>query len=118
MGTVQALVSVAGQGNVTALSSTRRPTSVLRLCYDSQFAVMLPAILPDRFSGLTYDETDRRIRDARAALGQRLVILSHHYQRDEVIRFADARGDSFKLAQWAANRKEAEYTVFCSVHFM
>jgi quinolinate synthase len=47
-----------------------------------------------------------------------MVILGHHYQRDEVIKFADVRGDSFKLAQWAANRKNAEYIVFCGVHFM
>ena len=45
-------------------------------------------------------------------------ILGHHYQRDEVIKFADIRGDSFKLAEWAGNRKNAEYIVFCGVHFM
>ena len=49
---------------------------------------------------------------------QRLVILGHHYQRDEVIKFADLRGDSFKLAQWASTQKDAEYIVFCGVHFM
>src|SRR5678816_673529 len=59
-----------------------------------------------------------RIQAAKDKLGRRLVILGHHYQRDEVIKFADFRGDSFKLAQWAANRKEAEYIVFCGVHFM
>ena len=79
---------------------------------------MLQTILPNRFNHLTDDEVDRRIRDARNALGKRVVILGHHYQRDEVIKFADVRGDSFKLAQWAASRKEAEYIVFCGVHFM
>jgi quinolinate synthase len=64
------------------------------------------------------DELDRRITAARAALGERLVILGHHYQRDEVIKWADARGDSFKLAQFAASRPEADYIVFCGVHFM
>src|SRR5438132_11806871 len=79
---------------------------------------MLQTILPDRFSGLADGETDTRIREARERLGERLVILGHHYQRDEVIKFADVRGDSFKLAEWAANRKDAEHIVFCGVHFM
>jgi quinolinate synthase len=79
---------------------------------------MLQTILPERFSQLTDNQTDGRIREVRDRLGRRLVILGHHYQRDEVIKFADFRGDSFKLAQWAANRKDAEYIVFCGVHFM
>src|SRR6059036_3525619 len=79
---------------------------------------MLQTILPERVTRLNDDELDDRIRAAREKLGRRLVILGHHYQRDEVIKFADVRGDSFKLAQWAANRKEAEYIVFCGVHFM
>src|SRR5215831_15131165 len=60
---------------------------------------------------------DARIGAARRALGSRVVLLGHHYQRDEVIRFADFRGDSYKLAQEAA-RTNAEYIVFCGVHFM
>jgi len=79
---------------------------------------MLQTVLSERFSRLTDDQLDDRIRAAREALGRRLVILGHHYQRDEVIKFADVRGDSFKLAQWAASRKDAEYIVFCGVHFM
>jgi quinolinate synthase len=59
-----------------------------------------------------------RAEAAKAKLGDRLFILGHHYQRDEVIRFADVTGDSFKLAQQAAARPEAEYIVFCGVHFM
>jgi quinolinate synthase len=59
-----------------------------------------------------------RARAAKAALGEDLFILGHHYQRDEVIQFADVTGDSFKLAQQAAARPEAEYIVFCGVHFM
>ncbi|BEP15372.1 quinolinate synthase NadA [Acidothermaceae bacterium B102] len=55
---------------------------------------------------------------AKAALGSRVFILGHHYQRDEVIQFADVTGDSFKLAQKAAERPEADYIVFCGVHFM
>src|SRR5215212_5568443 len=59
-----------------------------------------------------------RATAARAALGERAFVLGHHYQRDEVIRFADATGDSFTLAQQAAARPHAEYIVFCGVHFM
>jgi quinolinate synthase len=59
-----------------------------------------------------------RARAAKEALGDRLFVLGHHYQRDEVIQFADVTGDSFKLAREAAARPEAEYVVFCGVHFM
>ena len=59
-----------------------------------------------------------RARAAKAALGDRVFVLGHHYQRDEVIEFADVTGDSFKLAREAAARPEAEYVVFCGVHFM
>jgi quinolinate synthase len=60
----------------------------------------------------------RRAERARADLGDRAFVLGHHYQRDEVIAFADVMGDSFKLAREAAARPEAEYVVFCGVHFM
>jgi quinolinate synthase len=59
-----------------------------------------------------------RARAAKEALGDRLFVLGHHYQRDEVIQFADVTGDSFKLAQQAADRPDAEFIVFCGVHFM
>ncbi|MCW2497939.1 quinolinate synthase NadA [Jatrophihabitans sp.] len=59
-----------------------------------------------------------RAQAAKAALGDRVFVLGHHYQRDEVIQFADVTGDSFKLAKDAAARPEAEYIVFCGVHFM
>jgi len=59
-----------------------------------------------------------RAAAAKAALGDRLFVLGHHYQRDEVIQFADVTGDSFKLARLAAARPQAEYIVFCGVHFM
>ncbi len=59
-----------------------------------------------------------RARAAKAALGDRAFILGHHYQRDEVIQFADVTGDSFKLSQQAAARPDAEFVVFCGVHFM
>ena len=59
-----------------------------------------------------------RVRAAREVLGDRLYILGHHYQRDEVIQFADVTGDSYKLSQQAAAHPEAEFIVFCGVHFM
>ena len=59
-----------------------------------------------------------RARAAKEALGDRVFVLGHHYQRDEVIQFADVTGDSFKLARDAAARPDAEYIVFCGVHFM
>src|SRR2546422_1422450 len=74
--------------------------------------------IPDRYRRMPDDEVARRIQVAKASLGSRLVILGHHYQRDEVICWADFRGDSFKLSQQAAARKEADYIVFCGVHFM
>ena len=64
------------------------------------------------------EELDVRITEARARLGERTVILGHHYQRNEIIRFADFRGDSFKLSQFAASQESAESIIFCGVHFM
>jgi quinolinate synthase len=74
--------------------------------------------LPEQYLGLSDEEMMRRIAAARAALADRLVILGHHYQRDEVIRFADYTGDSFRLARQVAQRPEADFIVFCGVHFM
>ena len=78
----------------------------------------LQAPLPDRYTLATPDELDSWIADAKAELGDRLLILGHHYQRDEVIKWADARGDSFKLARFAADNDRATDIVFCGVHFM
>src|SRR4029453_2503465 len=74
--------------------------------------------LPERYIGLTDADMDARIAAARATLGRRLIILGHHYQRDEVIKFADYTGDSYKLAQQVGRHPEAEFIVFCGVHFM
>jgi quinolinate synthase len=74
--------------------------------------------LPAEYVGLSDEEMDRRIAAAKTALGSRLLILGHHYQRDEVIKFADVTGDSFRLSQHCAARPEADYIVFCGVHFM
>jgi quinolinate synthase len=70
------------------------------------------------YAGLAADEIRARTWAAKRALGERLVILGHHYQRDSVIEFADLRGDSLKLSQLAAEQGRAEYIVFCGVHFM
>ncbi len=74
--------------------------------------------LPAAYLGLSDEEMDLRIHAAKAALGDRLVVLGHHYQRDEVIKFADYTGDSFKLARSIAKHPQAEFIVFCGVHFM
>jgi quinolinate synthase len=74
--------------------------------------------LPERYLGLSDEEMARRIAAARGRLGRRVVILGHHYQRDEVIRFADYTGDSFKLARQVGAHPDAEFIVFCGVHFM
>ncbi|HWA83162.1 MAG TPA: quinolinate synthase [Fimbriimonadaceae bacterium] len=79
---------------------------------------MFQAPLPQEYADLSPEETDARIRAAKAKLGKRLVILGHHYQRDEIIAHADYRGDSYKLAKDAAKHPEAEFIVFCGVHFM
>jgi quinolinate synthase len=79
---------------------------------------MLQAALPEAILKAPADELQERITAAKAKLDGRLLILGHHYQRDEVIRHADFTGDSFKLARSAADRKEADYIVFCGVHFM
>src|ERR1700755_1455090 len=63
--------------------------------------------LPERYIGLSDEEMDARIAAARATLGRRLVILGHHYQRDEVIKYADYTGDSYKLAQQVSRHPDA-----------
>src|SRR3982751_1806617 len=74
--------------------------------------------LPERYVSLSDEEMDARIAAAKRTLGRRLVILGHHYQRDEVIKFADYTGDSYKLAQQISRHPDAEFIVFCGVHFM
>jgi quinolinate synthase len=74
--------------------------------------------IPRDYVKMPAAERDARIWALRRELGNRLVVLGHHYQRDEVIQFADFRGDSFKLSRQAASRSDAEFILFCGVHFM
>ncbi|MBB3158690.1 quinolinate synthase [Microbacterium proteolyticum] len=74
--------------------------------------------LPQRYRDASDDELDARVRAAKATLGDRVVVLGHFYQREEVVRHADYVGDSFQLANAALEHPEAEAIVFCGVHFM
>src|SRR5437588_5948135 len=78
----------------------------------------LQAPLAERYSGASPDQLHAWIGAARETLRSRVMILGHHYQRDEVMRWADARGDSFGLSRLAADNAAAEFIVFCGVHFM
>jgi quinolinate synthase len=78
----------------------------------------LQTALPSRYTTATDEQLAAWIADAKAALGPRVIILGHHYQRDDVMRWADARGDSFGLSRIAADRADADFVVFCGVHFM
>ncbi len=74
--------------------------------------------LPQEYRNASREELDLRIRAAKAALGERVVVLGHFYQREEVVKYADFVGDSFQLAQAAKTRPKAKAIVFCGVHFM
>ncbi|MGH9226230.1 MAG: quinolinate synthase NadA [Acidimicrobiales bacterium] len=78
----------------------------------------IQAALPDRYAHASPEHLAARIAAAKKSLGDRLLILGHHYQRDEVMRWADARGDSYGLSRLAADNHTAGYVVFCGVHFM
>ena len=80
--------------------------------------IRLQAPLAERYTDPPLEDLAERIGAAKAALGDRLFVLGHHYQRDEVMRWADARGDSYRLSVLAQQRPEADFIVFCGVHFM
>lgn len=75
-------------------------------------------LLPEHYRKLKKEDMESRIAAIKQRLGNKLFIPGHHYQKDEVIQFADATGDSLQLAQLSAANKEAEHIVFCGVHFM
>src|SRR3989440_9811768 len=74
--------------------------------------------LPNVYNQLSEPELRLRIESAKETLGKRVVILGHHYQQDAVIDFADFTGDSFELSRKASEQTDAEFVVFCGVHFM
>jgi len=80
--------------------------------------IRLQQALPERYSAATDEQLASWIGQAKEELGDRLLVLGHHYQRDDVMRWADVRGDSFGLSRQAADRHDAEFIVFCGVHFM
>jgi len=98
-----------------ALDERRLHRMLLR---SRRMAGIEPASIPLHYLQLSPKELHDRIVAAKRALGSRLLILGHHYQRDEIIVHADLRGDSYKLAKMAATHKDAEFIVFCGVHFM
>ncbi|HWC30583.1 MAG TPA: quinolinate synthase NadA, partial [Dehalococcoidia bacterium] len=96
---------------------TNTGTATLPLSQEPSFAYWQQDI-PSDFWDLTSEQLVERVARARKKLGEKLIVLGHHYQREDIIQFADFRGDSFKLAQWAAGHPEADFIVFCGVHFM
>ena len=94
-----------------------RPLETTPLSAENAFAYWQNDI-PEAYWDLDGEALAKRIAAARAKLGERCVVLGHHYQREDIIQFTDLRGDSFKLARWAAERPDAEFIVFCGVHFM
>lgn len=75
-------------------------------------------MIPEHYREMSREDLEQKVRDIKGKYGSRLYIPCHHYQKDEVVQFADATGDSLKLAQLSAANKEAEFIVFCGVHFM
>ena len=108
-------ITVAGQAGIACETDTGIKT--LPLSSEPSFAYWQQDI-PKEYWDLTADQLTERVAKARKKLGSKLIILGHHYQREDIIAFADFRGDSFKLSQWAAEHPEADYIVFAGVHFM
>jgi quinolinate synthase len=104
--------------SVSQATSHGRPLPLLALGAQADAAAERGVECPGELPPASDPALVTRARAARKALGDRAFILGHHYQRDEVIQFADVTGDSFKLAREAAARPRAEFVVFCGVHFM
>ncbi|HEY0756563.1 MAG TPA: quinolinate synthase NadA [Ktedonobacteraceae bacterium] len=107
---IQAVCASSKEERILPLLS---PTSRARQHHTSRVDA-----IPLFYAEMDGEELDRRIAAARTELGARVMIMGHHYQRDEIIKYADYRGDSFRLAQIAAAHPEADYILFCGVHFM
>lgn len=75
-------------------------------------------VLPDRYSTMSVEEMEARVQEIKSSLGTRLFLPAHHYQKDEIVQFADVTGDSLQLAKISAENKDADFIVFCGVHFM
>ena len=78
----------------------------------------IETMLPERYYTMSTEDMEKRVREIKEKMGKMLFIPGHHYQKDEVVQFSDATGDSLQLAQVAAGNKDAKYIVFCGVHFM
>ena len=111
-------LSFVGPGSIEVGKGCDADRSLEDLLYRTELSSKTPSRLPAKYLGKPAEEIHDRILTARKKLGNRLVVLGHHYQRDEIIQYADFRGDSFKLAQNAAAHPEADYLIFCGVHFM
>jgi quinolinate synthase len=116
-------MAVRGCATMTFVTSTwtepgNTPTALLLLGRGNDPASERGVDCPGDLPAPSDPDLVARATAAKAALGDRVFVLGHHYQRDEVIQFADVTGDSFRLAQQAAARPDAEFIVFCGVHFM
>jgi quinolinate synthase len=107
-----------GESSIVTTAPAPTPVALLLLGRESLADSERGTVCPGDLPAASDPSLVERARKAKEALGDRLFVLGHHYQRDEVIQFADVTGDSFKLAQEAAARPDAEYVVFCGVHFM
>jgi len=104
--------------NITALNLKFANLLIIFVINNLGKDMIAQEALSDEYLQLSAEELDRRIERAKKELGNSVIILGHHYQRDEIIKFADYRGDSFKLSQLAAKHKDVNYIIFCGVHFM
>ena len=103
-------------GSIAFISIVLSRIVDVALINTSDLRIQVP--LPERYLNASFDELGQMIATAKKTLGKQLLILGHHYQRDEVIEYADMRGDSYKLAAFAGENANAKNIIFCGVHFM